>query len=294
MTISSLVLSDPDRGITSQVMPRPGVAFQGLSAAGTVRAVTESRQGGHGTRDTTASFDDAAVTLTLRLWQNTRALLDEFAAFLHPAARPVLVVTDTEWAQPRQLQLRFDSGNSPVELGVGQTRNVQYAWRAPAGVWEAAAQVSVNAPAIIEGDTGGLLWTTTGISWTTAGVLWVPGSAASPPQVISPGNVESEWQAILYGPATAPALANDVTGLTLQFTEDTTLAATDFILLDSATRSALLNGNPGSPVVGQIDFTAPSDWWRIQPGVNIIRYYPDSGSASTQAQVTFRPAWACS
>jgi hypothetical protein len=294
VTVSSLVLSDPARGITSQLVPRQGVAFQGLSAAGTVRAVVESRQGGHGTRDSTRSFDDAAVSLQLRFYSGTRALLDEVGSFLHPAARFFMVVSDTEWpAGPRQLYLRYDSGNSPIELGKGLVRDVQYSWRGPHGVWEAAVPVSTALPAIIEDDNGGLTVTTSGLTTTNVGLTVAAGSSPSSSLVQSAGNVEADWQAILYGPATGPKLGNDTAGRTLEFTDNLVLSATDFVLLDSASQSALLNGDPGGSVLGLLNFPT-SDWWLMQPGLNQVRYYPTvAGSSSTQAQLTFSPAWAC-
>jgi len=298
MTVSSITLTDADRGLSSLVKPRPGVAFQGLATAATVRAVTESRQQRHGMKDTTSSFDDAAVSLNLQLYPDpaspgTRALLDEFGAFLHPRARPLLVVTDTEWDEARQLMLRFDAGNSPIALGEGLTRTIQYQWRAPNGIWEAATPVSVALPAIIEGDTAGLIWTSSGLVWTNTGAVWTAGSSPSASLVASEGNVEADWQAQMFGPAVGPKLGNDTAGLTLEFTDDLVLSATDYVLLDSASQSAVLNGAGGSSVLGNLNFPT-SEWWLMQPGLNQVRYYPTAGgSSSTQAQITFRPAWAC-
>jgi len=294
VTVSSIVLSDPDRGITSQLLPRAGVAFQGLSAAASVRAVSESRQGRHGTRDTTRSFDDAAVSLTLRFFAATRALLDEVGAFCHPAARFYLIIGDTEWDQPRQFYLRYDSGNSPIELNKGLNRDVQYQWRGPHGVWEAATPVTAAVPAIVEDDNGGLTWTNTGLIWTNQGLIWSAGSSPSASLIQSEGNVEADWTAQLFGPCTGPKFANDTTGLTLEFDDDLVLNPGDYVLLDSSDSSALLNGDPSQSVLGNLQF-ATSDWWLMQPGQNQVRFYPTSASSSSaQAQITFSPAWACS
>jgi hypothetical protein len=130
----------------------------------------------------------------------------------------------------------------------------------------------------------------TGISVPAGGVVIPATSAPSPSQVTSGGNATSQWTARLYGPCTAPALANDTAGATLEFTDSLTLAPGAFVALDSAARTAYLNGDPSQSVLGFLSF-ATSDWWLIQPGANIIRFYPDAAGAGSQAQLSFRSAW---
>lgn len=124
----------------------------------------------------------------------------------------------------------------------------------------------------------------------TIGLDMPPTSAPGETQATSPGTVASQWQAFLYGPCTGPKLANDATGLTLEFTDDLSLNPGEYVFLDSASHSALLNSDPGSPVLANLNF-GTSDWWLIQPGVNQLRYYPSSGSAGAEAVITYRPAW---
>jgi hypothetical protein len=258
--------------------------------AATVRAVTEPRTGGHGSRDSTRNLDDGAVSLTLRLYSGTRALLDEFGAYLHPAARPVLTVTDDEWGKPRQVTLRFDAGNSPIELGAGRTRSIQYQWRAPAAVWEADSQTVIIGSSIPVAT--GVTWDQSGLSWTTVGLAWPASSQPSPSQISSAGNIESEFTALLRGPCTAPRLFNDTTGQALQFKSTLTLALGDYVAIDTRNNSAQLNGDPSpsASVLSNLDYQG-SDWWRMQPGLNVIRYAPIAADAGSVAEITFSESW---
>jgi hypothetical protein len=121
-------------------------------------------------------------------------------------------------------------------------------------------------------------------------MVFPSSSAPSSSQGVSTGNAAAQWTAALYGPCAGPALANDTTGLTLEFTSGLVLAPGEFIQLDSATRTAVRNGDPSQPVTGNLSFDT-SSWWLMQPGVNVIRYYPDSAGAGSVAQLSFRNSW---
>jgi hypothetical protein len=130
----------------------------------------------------------------------------------------------------------------------------------------------------------------TGLTVPVGGLVVPATSAPSPSQVTSGGNAASQWQALLYGPCTGPKLASDTTGLALEFTDDLVLTGGQFVLLDSATRAAYLNNDPTQPVTSNLNF-ATSSWWLMQPGTNIIRYYPTGAGAGSIAQISFRSAW---
>ena len=129
-----------------------------------------------------------------------------------------------------------------------------------------------------------------GVSIPVGGVVMPASTAPSPSIVTSAGASPSQWTAALYGPCTGPKLANDTTGLTLEFTDDLVLAPGEFAQLDSATRTVTRNNDPGQVITGNLNFRT-SDWWLVQPGTNLLRYYPSSAGAGSVALVSFRAAW---
>lgn len=290
MATTSITLADPVSGASVPIWPATGVTAKSLEVEPTIRAVTESRVGGNGAFDSTLFMDAAAVTLTLILYSaGQAAFMDSIGPLLQPSARPNLIVTDDDWTDPRQLTVRLDSMLKPRSDRTNWP--VQIIWWAVNGVWEDSVQAVLNVPVTLPSSTGIIVTNTTGLHISSAnGLDMPPTSAAAEFQVANPGTVASQWTAQLYGPCTGPKLANDTTGLTLEFTDSVVLHAGDFLALDSQARSALLNGQSNSPVLGSLNF-GTSNWWQLQPGLNQLRYYPTSGSPGAQAVVSYRAAW---
>jgi hypothetical protein len=297
MTVLSITLTDPVSGLSVPILPADGVAAQILDVAAPARAVTEDRVAAHGSYDTTRYLAAAAVSLSLLLYpgavQAPEDFLDAVGPLLSPALRPALVVSNDQWAQARQLTVRYDSVAKPLSDATNWP--VQISWQAPAGVWEAATLTVASLQPLTPPLTGLEFDPTTGLVVTSAGYVFPASTAPSPTQVTSAGNAPSQWQALLYGPCTGPRLANDTTGLTVAFTPDMPpLNLGDYILLDSATQSAQLNSDPspGASMLQYLDFSVSNfGWWQIQPGLNIVRYQPASADAGSQAQLSFRASW---
>ena len=129
-----------------------------------------------------------------------------------------------------------------------------------------------------------------GIAATVGGIVMPASTSATPSLVTSAGSAPSQWTAALYGPCTGPKLANDTTGLTLEFTDDLVLGPGEFAQLDSVSRTVTRNNDPGQVITGNLNFRT-SDWWTIQPGTNLIRFYPSAAGAGSVALVSFRAAW---
>src|SRR5438477_63544 len=74
--------------------------------------------------------------------------LDALGWLLAPGLRPYLIVANDQWPTgPRQLAVRYDSVSKPLSDPTNWP--VQVSWRAPAGVWEAAALVSATLQSLI-------------------------------------------------------------------------------------------------------------------------------------------------
>lgn len=296
MTVVSISLQDPVSGLTVPILPADGLSAQVLDVAAPARAVAEDRVAAHGSYDTTRYLSAAAVSLSLLLYpgvtQTPELFLDSLGPLLSPALRPALIVTNDQWATPRQLTVRYDSASKPLSDPTNWP--VQISWTAPAGVWESTVLTTAVIQSLIASTTGFEFDPSTGTVVTSAGYVFPATSQPSPSQVTSAGNAASQWQALLYGPCTGPRLANDSTGQTLEFTTGLNLNLGDYVLLDSATQTAQLNSDPSpsASVLRYLNFaTSASNWWLIQPGLNVLRFYPSSADAGAQAQLSFRPAW---
>jgi hypothetical protein len=289
-----MVLADAVSGLSSVLQPRDGVSVMTLDVQPGVRAQSDAVPGGDGENDVTQFLGSAAATLTLRLWTSAATgltpedFLDEIMPLLSPARRPVLTVTNDQWAAPRTLTLRFDSKTAPVDNPV--STDVAISWKVPAGVWQDAAVVEYDVNAQVASATGLIMTVTTGLRMQPTTGLDIPpvSTSGGDTMAVAVGSASPPWTARLYGPCTGPKLANDTTGGDIVFTDSLVLAAGQYVLLDSAARTALLLSDPAQSQLGLLDF-AHTSWWRLAPGVtNLIRYHPTSGAG--QAQLIFFPA----
>lgn len=289
MAVTAISLYDPASGRAVVIKPRDGVAWQGFAFDGAARGEEEDRVSGHGSVDSTRFFTSAAVSLSVRLYANVRALLDEFSAMSMPNLRPVLVIDDDEWAQPRQVTLRFDSSAKPITLGTGLTRDLVLSWKAPAALWESAEATTAGITAF-SASTTGIVISSAGLAVTSAGVIAPATSETPQARVINIGTAPADWTAQLYGPCSGPALSNDTTGGALQFSSSLVLDAGDYLLLDSSTHTAFINGDPAASALSRLNFTT-SSWWQLNAGENLIRYAPSAASPGSEALIVWRSAW---
>jgi len=292
VTFTAISLTDPSSGYSVVIMPADGVSAQTLDVNTPARSVTEDLVNTHGSYDVTRYRSASAVSLSMILFpgitQTPELFMDTLGPLLDPGLRPALIVTNDQWVTPRQLTVRYDSTTKPFSDPTNWP--VQISWQAPRAVWESSVVSSATLPIIIPSDTGLEFDPTTGLTVTSAGFIFPASTEPSPSQVISIGTTTSQWTAFLYGPCNGPRLANDVTGESLNFTADLSLSAGDYVLVDSLTRTAYLNSYTSVPVTQFIDFDS-SSWWLIQPGLNILRFYPASASSGSGAVLNFRPAW---
>ena len=291
--ITSMVLSDPARGLAYTLIPNDSIRVADFEVTMSVRGVSEDHATADGALDTTAWLSAAAVTIDLAavdIGGPVATTLDQMTALLLPFARPYLVVTDTEWASPRQLQIRFDSHTHPYEQS--NYRAVQLAFKAPRAVWEDTTIQQVTLAADLLDTTGFVFTDTNGATATdTAGFTFNPSTSAGSSIVTVAGNARPAWRARLYGPAAGPVLTNDTTGQSLVFTESLLLGPGDYLELDSVNRTAVLLSQPDASRLQFMDFSQ-SVWITFDPGVNRVRYHAASGTgAGTSCNLTIFPVW---
>lgn len=290
MTITALTLSDPARGLSYVLKPNDAVRVADMEFTATVREVAEDNAGADGSYDTTQWLGAGAVTVTLAAVDTVADVLDAVAQFLVPWSRPYLVVSDDEWSSDRQVRLRFDSQTHPAELP--GYRQVQLAWKAPAGLWEDTSQPVYEIAADVPDLTGLTLTGSNGVSITAASGITFPASTTSGSAIVTvAGSARPRWKAKLYGPCTGPKLTRDDTGQTLNFTDGLSIPDGDYVELDSAAKSALMLSQPDSSVLAYLDFAA-SEWFALDPGSNLLRYHGTTGTtAGSICELVVYPVW---
>lgn len=284
MTITKVRLVDGPREMS--LSQRDDLRLRNLDVPyPAVRAVTEDRADDDGSRDTTNRHGARAVGIQLRIIDRLSAIVDELGGFLHPSARPYLHVTDDEWSDERRLRLRVDQQSAPMGTDLYPFgRDVQVQWVAPDGVWEQAQSVSFT----VNADTGVLTGRTYPLSFPRT---YPTTQAAGALEHTNPGNSWQHYVARLYGPCVGPRFTNDTTGQTLAFTDQLVIPAGDYVEVNTQDRTAYYLSQAGASRLNNIDF-ANSQWWRLAPGLNRLRYHPISGvEAGSAAWGEYRPAW---
>lgn len=96
------------------------------------------------------------------------------------------------------------------------------------------------------------------------------------------GTTGSTWTASIVGPVTNPRLTLGSSGQYVELEGDVPAGST--LVLDSSTRSVLLDGSPR-----QTWLTLPSRWWQLATGVNTVRFRASSGTGV--CTFSWRSAW---
>lgn len=245
-----------------------------------IRESVDPRPGADGTIDTTRLFGGRAVTAQLVVL--SPAALDRVRGWLHPSRRPWLVYTP-DGLPERQLQLRVAQHAAPLAQMSSRGRiDVSVQWRAPSGRAVSAEEHGGAASPSMDND---------GRSYPRSYPLAYPESSGQGTVVVrNDGNVDSDPVLRIYGPCTAPRVANETTGHTLAFSAALVVADGDYLELDASARTALINGLAGQSVYRHLDFSA-SSWWPLVPGLNKVRYFPAVWAQPSRAEIFWRDAY---
>jgi hypothetical protein len=284
--LTSVKLVNGERQMILLPRQAEGVFLQSLDAPSpSVREAVDDRTDDDGVWDATSLFGARSCAIELLVTQGARAVEDELSRYLHPMLRPYLVVEDSGWSQARRLMLRTDQFSAPLTTDLPRdARKIQAQWKCPDAVWEAADLATETVPADVQGDPVGRSYPLTYPKTYTA--TMVTGASI----VTNLGGVPSHFVARLYGPCSGPSLKNLTTGEEITFLPSLSLAAGQYVEVDTRARSAVAQSDASSSRLNYVDFTSTS-WWRIQPGDNQLRYVPRSGSSGAAAEIDYRPAW---
>jgi hypothetical protein len=250
------------------------------------RAVTQDAPDADGTIDTTAYVGARTVALNVRLLTGRSGLSKEamrrrLRAFTHPRLRPILYLR-LDGMDEQRVVLRRSSWANLVQAAAAPTVTLQFV--APYGVIESSIEHVANANASATGSAeGGFTFDLT-FDLTFAG-----GGVIGETTVTNVGNADS-WPLLrIYGPCTNPTVRNQTTGQELSFL-GLTINAGEFLEINTRARTVLYLGSTSQPRYQYLDFST-SEWWSLHPGVNVIRFTPDTYSVPATLEIDWRDAW---
>lgn len=248
-----------------------------------IRASASDAPGRPGSINLTRFFGARAVTLGLVADDDSarRALMTTLSELADPAQRFYLVVQVPEWGTGQwRMLLVADQFSMPLTYS---DADLTAGWQAPGGVWESAVELTRNV--LLGGvQTGGKTYPLsyprdygTG-SAPGSGVITIKQNQPTPPTIK------------IFGPVTAPAIANATTGATIAFASTFTIAANQYVAIDcSGDTSPRVTAN-SDPTLSReqfIDWSQSNLWW-LASGPNQIQFTGTGASAVTQAVLTWR------
>lgn len=148
------------------------------------------------------------------------------------------------------------------------------------------ASVTANTSFLSASSGGGLMmpftlpFTFTGSSTSGAGIFRNSGQLPSFPVIR------------VYGPITNPVIRNTTTGEAIVTTDGLTIAAGQFLEIDTYEESILLNGNPYLPLDRYVD-TVQTEYFPLIKGDNTVQLSGSSPDvATTRVQLTWEHSYA--
>lgn len=164
--------------------------------------------------------------------------------------------------------------------------NLQYAY----GSAEAAFQVVCTDPRIysqvVNSSSVGLASTSGGLTFNaTPNFSFGAVSTGGELTVSNAGNFDAPATFRIAGPCTSPVIENVTLGKSLSF--DITLSASEYLLIDSESRTVLLNGTASR----YSTLNTTSRWFDLAPGSNVLDFRAATATSSTLT-VTWRDSWA--
>jgi hypothetical protein len=277
---AKLLLDDPDSGY---------VCVELDLGYPEVREDRDLRPDAHGTIDVTRLFGARVVTARLVAWGEGKTqddIADLFAPFMDVTGRYQLHVTkDSANGAERVLTMRPSAWASP--MGVPITRELHLAWVCPDPVMHDGTSHTVI---VYPGSTGG------GRVYPLTFNRTYPAGGQTTARATNNGDTTAYPLLRIYGPATAIALVQTIDGVgqlnRITFVPAYAIAAGHYVVIDTAARTVLLDGDPTQSVYGQLQWDGIGAWPFLPSKVATTFTLAATGiSAATQLQVVWQDAY---
>lgn len=249
-----------------------------------IREVLEPVPGGDGSTDYTALYGPRVVSLTGTAFGATvgsrQAAIAQLLRFARPNARPQLVYQFDGDATPRALTLRSSDWTAPVMMP-GYTA-FTIAWKAANPIAYGLVANSQSFPPLANFN---------GRAYPRTYPLSYPSGygGAGIATVTTLGDYVT-WPIVrMFGPLTNPTLTWQDGSGQIVFT-GLTVNQGDYLQIDTAARTVILNGDPNASRYSFLDFTQ-TVWAPLQPGDNVLRFSADSASSPALVEIDWSDAW---
>ena len=237
-----------------------------------------------GTIDQTQYFGRRLITADIVLSPGTWAREQALRAFLSPQFRSSMAIEPDDETK-LVTTVRGAAMSAPVtieDLGAN-VRRMQAQWVAPLGILESFDQRSAISYAAGSVSAAGRTYD------LTFNRDYPDAPPAGSVVVTSAGTANAYPILRVYGPCTGPVLEHTDLGRMMDFPA-LTIAAGDFLEIDTRAKTIRYNGNADDSRYGELDF-ATSAWFWLTPGTQRIRFVPDTFTTPSQVQITWRDAW---
>ena len=259
-----------------------------------VREVVRNRSLMDGTLDDTLYLGARAITMSIRFNDvsacdaevSMQVLIDRLTPYMSPHRRPVLT-----WQLPRSDQLRavrVRGVNWGWSVSGPKAQGIAPQWVAPSGEIMAGgpdARRCVTIKPSSDTETG-----------RTYNLTFNRAYPASNPiggrTIVNPGTTNAHWTLTIFGPVINPSFT--INGIVFKTDRQggVTLVAGQTLVVDTRTRTVLLNGVANA---SRYQNTNYDEWsWHsllLNPGTNTVRFDGTGLTAQTAAELCYTPTY---
>lgn len=263
-----------------------------------VRVVARNRALADGAFDDTRFIGSRAVTATLRLNNrgnglcdpggstDMQTLIDRVVPYMSPRRRPTLTYQLPGAPLPRSMTVRGESW--PVAIDGPKYPTLPLQWVNPTGEIFSGGAGEQNCETIVPSSD-----TEQGRTYDLVPSRTYPASAQIGGRIIkNTGNAPAHWTLTLYGVVTNPTFT--INGVLVSFARNGGLQLNvgQNVVIDTRTRTILLNGDPASSRYDRTNFDQWSwDQLRLLPGDNTVVFGGTNLGVTAAAQLCWRPTW---
>lgn len=278
----------------SVVLEAPGVAPLSLDGGGwfvealdigfpTPRLVAEDAPDMDGSIDTSRLLSSRTIVLSVSATPDVtdvESMSWQLKRFLSPRLRPTMRIVRADGVE-RVATLRGERWSERMSEQLGW---FVAQWSVPSGVLEAAELSSVTVFPAATAPSPGMSFDAS-FDLSFGGGSGVVGAVE-----VTPAGTADVWPLMrIYGPCSDPSVEHVELGRQIAFS-GLTIAAGDFVEVDTRAKTVRYNANPTDPRYSSVDW-AVSSWWPLSPGVQSILFDPAVSTAPSQVVLEWHDAY---